>query len=106
MRLDLFLKLSRLVVRRTVAAQMCRAGAVEVNGTVAKPSCEMRVGDTIQLRRRGEKLLCRVALIPVGNVPKSAASELYEILATEKYSETEEIFHATGKVYHCDHGEA
>lgn len=93
MRLDLFLKLSRLIVRRTVAAEMCRLGAVMVNGAVAKPGRELRVGDTIELRRRGEKLLCRVALIPVGNVSKAAASELYEILAAEKYSETEEIFH-------------
>lgn len=92
MRLDLFLKLSRLIVRRTVAAQMCRVGAVVVNGVAAKPSREMKAGDTIQITRRGERLLCRVTLIPTGNVPKNAASTLYEVLSTEKYSETEEVF--------------
>ncbi|MCF0247494.1 MAG: RNA-binding S4 domain-containing protein, partial [Synergistes sp.] len=49
MRLDKFLKLSRLVKRRTVAQEMAEIGAVRVNGRQCKPSSEVREGDTIEV---------------------------------------------------------
>ncbi len=48
MRLDLFLKTSRLVKRRTVAQEMCVAGRVLVNGNEAKPAKEVKQGDVIE----------------------------------------------------------
>jgi len=50
MRLDLFLKTSRLVKRRTVAQEMCIAGRVLVNGQVAKPAKEVKQDDVITLK--------------------------------------------------------
>ena len=49
MRLDKYLKVSRLIKRRTVAAEACDSGRVSVNGKVAKPSQEVRPGDILEL---------------------------------------------------------
>ena len=50
MRLDKYLKLSRLIKRRTLAAQACTAGRVTVNGKAAKASYEVKIGDIIEIR--------------------------------------------------------
>lgn len=91
MRLDLFLKLSRLVVRRTVAAEICKAGAVLINDLPAKAGREIKIGDTLTLRRRGQKLKVKVVLLPTGNVSKAMAPSLYELLSTEPYSELDNL---------------
>ncbi len=49
MRLDLFLKLARLVKRRSVAQEMIRIGAVRINGKESKPSSSVRVEDTVEI---------------------------------------------------------
>ena len=49
MRLDKFLKVSRLIKRRTVANEACDAGRVSVNGKPAKASANVKVGDTIEI---------------------------------------------------------
>jgi ribosomal 50S subunit-recycling heat shock protein len=49
MRIDLFLKLSRLVKRRTAAKEMVELGAVKLNGRVVRPSAEVRVSDRIEV---------------------------------------------------------
>ncbi|HOO87437.1 MAG TPA: RNA-binding S4 domain-containing protein [Synergistales bacterium] len=49
MRLDKFLKLARLVKRRTVAQEMIEVGAVRINGRQCKPSAEVRVGDSVEI---------------------------------------------------------
>jgi ribosomal 50S subunit-recycling heat shock protein len=87
MRLDLFLKASRLVLRRTVAQQMCEAGLVQVSGKPAKSSRVVSVGDEIALRRRNRLLTVRVLDVPATKQTSRAdASNLYQIL-----SETEII---------------
>lgn len=91
MRLDLFLKVSRLVVRRSVASEICHAGAVRVNDNIAKPSRELKIGDTLLIRRRGQILQVRIMQIPTGNVPKAQAATLYEILGTTSYSEIQTL---------------
>ena len=90
MRIDLFLKASRLCARRAVAQSLCEAGAVSVNGARAKQSREVRAGDLITLRRANRLLTLRVLAIP-GNkqVSRADASSLYEILE-EKNLPTEE----------------
>ncbi|HMZ80955.1 MAG TPA: RNA-binding S4 domain-containing protein [Acidobacteriota bacterium] len=93
MRLDLFLKVSRLIVRRTVAQEVCAAGAVEINDQVAKPSREIRVGDVLSLRLRGRKLKVKVLHVPQSKTLKGmAASDLYEVLSEERKSMSEELF--------------
>ncbi len=91
MRLDLFLKLSRLVIRRTVAAEICRAGAILINSVPAKASREVKIGDTLTLKKRGQKLHVRVATLPTGNVSKAIALTLYEILSSTPYNELDEL---------------
>lgn len=81
MRLDLFLKASRLCPRRTVAQELCEAGAVLLNGAPAKQAREVRVGDELSLRRRDQWLTVRVLSVPATRqTSRSEASTLYEIL--------------------------
>ena len=85
MRLDLFLKLSRLVPRRTLAQQMCEAGAVRLNSTPAKSAREVRAGDEIALRQRGRITTVRVLTVPLKPPPKAQAAALYETISIESY---------------------
>lgn len=85
MRLDQFLRASRLVVRRTVAQELCEAGVVEVNGATARSSRMLRVGDEITIRRRERILTARVTELPDSrNVSKSQAATLYELVKDER----------------------
>ena len=88
MRIDLFLKASRLCPRRSVAQELCEAGAVEVNGSPSKSSRAVREGDEITLRRRHRVLTVRVASIPATKqVARHEASALYEVLRDEELAE-------------------
>lgn len=79
MRLDKFLKVSRIIKRRTVANDACDAAHVSVNGKVAKASYDVKVGDVIEVGF-GQRVL-RVRVTDVREtVKKDAASELYEVL--------------------------
>ena len=80
MRLDLFLKRSRLIPRRALAQQACAAGAVSVNGQVSKGGKSIKVGDLIECRKRNGTLRVRVACLPGSDPPRNEAASLYEIL--------------------------
>ena len=56
MRLDLVLKQSRLIKRRTIAKELCDAGRISINGKVSKPSSEVNDGDVLELKL-GQKIL-------------------------------------------------
>ncbi|HVF91633.1 MAG TPA: RNA-binding S4 domain-containing protein [Blastocatellia bacterium] len=92
MRLDIFLKQSRLVPRRTLAQQMCEAGAVSLNGAPAKSAREVRSGDTIAIRQRGRITTARVLDVPARPPSKAAAASLYEILGVESEQEPPEEY--------------
>jgi ribosomal 50S subunit-recycling heat shock protein len=80
MRLDLFLKSSRLCLRRTVAQQLCDAGLVLVNGKVAKPATTVKAGDELSLRRRDLITTVRILELPsTRQTSRSGATSLYEI---------------------------
>jgi ribosomal 50S subunit-recycling heat shock protein len=79
-RLDVFLKTSRLVKRRSVAKEMCGDGRVTVGGSAAKPGREVRPGDVITIELSRRVVDAEVVEIPSGNVPKERAAELYRIL--------------------------
>ncbi len=85
MRLDLFLKFSRLVPRRTLAQQMCEAGAVRLNGSPAKSAREVRAGDEIAIRQRGRITTVRVISVPLKPPLKAQAAALYETIGIESY---------------------
>jgi len=79
MRLDKYLKVSRIIKRRTVANEACTAGRVEVNGKQAKSSHEVKVGDTVAIRF-GNKTT-RLQILAVKDVVrKEAAAGLYQML--------------------------
>lgn len=79
MRLDKFLKVSRLIKRRTVANEACDAGRVLVNGKPAKASLNVKAGDVIEIKF-GEKA-ARVEVLDVQEtVKKDDAKELYRYL--------------------------
>jgi len=83
MRLDLFLKLSRIVARRTLAQEMCEAGAVKVNGLRAKSAHEVRESNLISIRHRGQITTVRVLTIPSKQTSKREAPSLYETISVE-----------------------
>ena len=81
MRLDLFLKVSRLVLRRSVAQELCDAGLIFVNGSKAKASKEIKAGDKIEIKRRTRFTSVEVLNLPAGKqVSKAAAVDLYRVL--------------------------
>ena len=85
MRLDLFLKTSRLVKRRTVAQEMCGAGRVLVNGHEAKPGKEIGPGDTLRLSYSTRTIDIEVLTVPASskNV-KSLPEELYRVISDQR----------------------
>ncbi len=90
MRLDQFLRASRLVLRRTVAQELCEAGAVLVNGTAARSSRVVRVGDELEIKRRERLLTVRVLAVPtLRQTSKQQAAELFEVVRDERLAENE-----------------
>jgi len=81
MRLDLFLKLSRLCPRRTVAQKLCDAGFVFLNGRPAKSSHEVKPGDEIAIRKPDEEIVARVLAVPSNrNVSRRESHALIEMI--------------------------
>jgi ribosomal 50S subunit-recycling heat shock protein len=84
MRLDLYLKLSRLIPRRTLAQQFCDKGLIAVNGATAKPSKEVKACDTIQIRRRNALTTIRITAVPdKKQLSKAEAGTIFEVVSTE-----------------------
>jgi len=80
MRLDVFLKTSRLVKRRTLAKEYCEEGRVTAGGGPAKPGREVKAGDVITIELSRRVVVFEVVETPVGNVTKERAATLYKIL--------------------------
>lgn len=79
MRLDKYLKVSRLIKRRTVANEACDASKVLLNGKAAKPSAEVKEGDRLELRF-GERVLAVEVLSVAEHAAKADASSLYRVV--------------------------
>ncbi|MCI1944592.1 RNA-binding S4 domain-containing protein [Clostridium luticellarii] len=83
MRLDKYLKVSRIIKRRTVAKEACEGGRVIINGKVAKPSTEVAEGDIIQIRYASSSLKARI--LDVKNYTKKEdAQNMYQIIVETK----------------------
>ncbi|MCD7780447.1 MAG: RNA-binding S4 domain-containing protein [Candidatus Gastranaerophilales bacterium] len=80
MRLDKFLKVSRLIKRRTVANKVSEQGRIYVNGVIAKPAKQLKEGDIITIVRADAEIKVKIIKIPVNNISVQEASSLYEIL--------------------------
>lgn len=84
MRLDLFLKTTRLISSRNLAQEFCDSGLVKVNGSTAKSSKEIKAGDEIEIRRRNRVVVVSVLAVPEKQqVSKADAPGLYEIIREE-----------------------
>lgn len=79
MRLDKFLKVSRIIKRRTVANEACDQGRVFLNQKPAKASAEVKVGDVIEIRF-GERIFKAEILNIAEHVLKNDAAEMYKVL--------------------------
>ena len=79
MRIDKFLKVSRLIKRRTVANEACDAGRISINGKVVKASYDVKIGDVIEITF-GTKTV-KVKVISVADsTKKEDAKEMYELI--------------------------
>lgn len=79
MRIDKFLKVSRILKRRTVAQEACDENKVLINGKAAKPSAPVKIGDTVEILYATGTLKFRVSNVKE-TVKKEEAASLYEIL--------------------------
>lgn len=75
MRLDKFLKMSRVIKRRTVANEVADSGRVSVNGKIVKPSYDVKVGDIIEIQF-GDK----ISKFEIVNIPKVQGKNLEEAI--------------------------
>ncbi len=79
MRIDKFLKNSRLIKRRTIAKEACEKGRVLINGKSAKPGSDIAEGDEITILFGGSQLQVRVKELSE-HVTKESAGEMYEVI--------------------------
>lgn len=88
MRLDLFLRASRIIIRRTLAQKFCEAGAIQVNGVEARSSKEVKVGDKIEITKGGSVTTYQIEKLPEAKqIAKADAGSLYTITSQVKESE-------------------
>ena len=80
MRLDKYLKVSRLIKRRTVANEACDTSRVTVNGKIAKPSYDVKMGDVLTISFGEKQVTVRVIDIK-DTTKKSEARGMYEIIS-------------------------
>jgi ribosomal 50S subunit-recycling heat shock protein len=83
MRLDVFLKVARLVKQRSAAKGAVEDGLVTHNGAPAKAGREVKVGDRIGITSARRRLEVEVVELPSGNLPKARAAGLYRVVASE-----------------------
>ena len=79
MRLDKYLKVSRLIKRRTVANEACDAGRVSVNGKVTRASYDVKVGDEIEITFGNKTVKARVLKV-AETVKKAEAADMFELI--------------------------
>ncbi len=83
MRIDKFLKVSRILKRRTVAQEAAKNGKVFVNGREAKPGHQVKAGDIVEIEYAADRLRFRILNV-AETVKKNDAAGLYEILPAEE----------------------
>ena len=85
MRLDLFLKASRLCSGRTLAQKLCDAGLVSINQKPAKSAHAVKPGDELAVRTRARLIVVRIVTLPeTRNTPKTKAASLYQVIEDQR----------------------
>lgn len=90
MRLDKYLKVSRLIKRRTLAKEVADQGRITINGVVAKASTDVKVGDELTIRF-GNKLVSVVIDSIAEHARKEDAKEMYRITKEEKIESNSQV---------------
>ncbi|MDP4144509.1 MAG: RNA-binding S4 domain-containing protein [Bacillota bacterium] len=88
MRLDKYLKVSRIIKRRTVAKEACEGGRVTINGKVAKPSTDVKENDIIEIKYAEKTLKAKIINV-AQHALKEQAKNMYEIISGEEDTEEE-----------------
>ena len=83
MRLDKYLKVSRIIKRRTVAKEVCESDRIKINGKVAKPSTKIKEGDVIEIEFANRSLKAEIISI-AEHIRKENAKEMYKIIEGEE----------------------
>lgn len=90
MRLDKFLKVSRIIKRRTVAKEIADKGRIQVNGQLAKSSTNVKVGDTLKILFGNKTLEVRVLELR-DTTKKEEAKDLYEVISETRETSYESL---------------
>ncbi len=80
MRLDKYLKVSRLIKRRTVANEIISQGRIFINDKTAKPANTVNEGDKIRLEYYNKTVIVEIVKVPAGNISVQEAKDLYKII--------------------------
>ena len=83
MRLDKFLKVSRIIKRRSVAKEVADKGRIQINGKLAKSNSTLKVGDVLQIQFGNKTLEVKVLALQ-DSTKKEDASKMYEILSEKR----------------------
>ncbi len=89
MRLDKYLKVSRIIKRRTLAKEICDKGRVAINGQTAKAASTVKVGDTLTIRFGTKELSAKILELKE-NPRKEEADSLYEIIGEKRIESNKE----------------
>ncbi|ADO83670.1 RNA-binding S4 domain-containing protein [Ilyobacter polytropus] len=94
MRLDKFLKVSRVIKRRPVAKTVIDNKKAKINGKIAKAGTEIKSGDILELEYFNRYFKIEIVDVPAGNVPKDKAQDLVKIIEVKELEipEKEELF--------------
>ena len=84
MRLDKFLKVSRLIKRRTVANKVSEQGRIYVNDIIAKPAKQLKEGDIITIVQAQSETKVKILKVPSNNVSVQEAPTLYEVISEKE----------------------
>ena len=90
MRLDKYLKVSRIIKRRTVAKEVADKGRIKVNGILAKSSADLKIDDQVEIQF-GNKLLTVKVLEMKDSTKKEDALKMYEIISEKRIEADEKI---------------
>ncbi|WP_165005247.1 MULTISPECIES: RNA-binding S4 domain-containing protein [unclassified Enterococcus] len=90
MRLDKFLKISRIIKRRSVAKEVADKGRIQINGKLAKSSSDVKVGDILKIQFGNKTMEVKISELHE-STKKEDALKMYEIISENRTSNTSEI---------------
>jgi ribosomal 50S subunit-recycling heat shock protein len=92
MRLDKWLKVSRVIKRRTVANEACDKDKIKINNRIAKASAEVKAGDTLEISLGNRQTRLEILKVPTGgNVTTQEARELYTVITETRTGDEDYI---------------